>query len=380
MPKNPSASSSLLRSLADERNAAHLYRTLAQVEKNPHIAEVYGRMSAVEERHASAFEQRLQEANLPIPPVQLTWRTRLLEAVARRFGPEAVLPSLTAMEQKVSQGFQGKPGGADPQLQQMTAEENAHARLLGQITRSAPRGMEGSALAQLEGRHRATGGNALRAAVLGANDGLVSNLSLVMGVAGADLSGKTILITGMAGLLAGACSMALGEWLSVQSSRELYKHQIEIETHEIETAPEEEAEELALIYQSRGIDQAQARQMADRIMADPASAIETLAREELSVDPKELGGSAWEAAITSFILFALGAIIPVFPFFFLAGMNAVLLSILLSTVGLFIIGAGITLFTGRSVLYSGTRQVFFGLAAAAITFVLGKLIGIGLGG
>ena len=337
-------------------------------------------MSAVEERHASAFEQRLQEANLPIPPVQLTWRTRLLEAVARRFGPEAVLPSLTAMEQKVSQGFQGKPGGADPQLQQMTAEENAHARLLGQITRSAPRGMEGSALAQLEGRHRATGGNALRAAVLGANDGLVSNLSLVMGVAGADLSGKTILITGMAGLLAGACSMALGEWLSVQSSRELYKHQIEIEAHEIETAPAEEAEELALIYQSRGIDQAQARQMADRIMADPASAVETLAREELSVDPKELGGSAWEAAITSFILFALGAIIPVFPFFFLAGMNAVLLSILLSTVGLFIIGAGITLFTGRSVLFSGTRQVFFGLAAAAITFVLGKLIGIGLGG
>jgi VIT1/CCC1 family predicted Fe2+/Mn2+ transporter len=262
----------------------------------------------------------------------------------------------------------------------MTAEENAHARLLGQITRSAPRGMEGSALAQLEGRHRATGGNALRAAVLGANDGLVSNLSLVMGVAGADLSGKTILITGMAGLLAGACSMALGEWLSVQSSRELYKHQIEIEAHEIETAPAEEAEELALIYQSRGIDQAQARQMADRIMADPASAVETLAREELSVDPKELGGSAWEAAITSFILFALGAIIPVFPFFFLAGMNAVLLSILLSTVGLFIIGAGITLFTGRSVLFSGTRQVFFGLAAAAITFVLGKLIGIGLGG
>jgi VIT1/CCC1 family predicted Fe2+/Mn2+ transporter len=120
--------------------------------------------------------------------------------------------------------------------------------------------------------------------------------------------------------------------------------------------------------------------MADRIMADPASAVETLAREELSVDPKELGGSAWEAAITSFILFALGAIIPVFPFFFLAGMNAVLLSILLSTVGLFIIGAGITLFTGRSVLFSGTRQVFFGLAAAAITFVLGKLIGIGLGG
>jgi VIT1/CCC1 family predicted Fe2+/Mn2+ transporter len=194
------------------------------------------------------------------------------------------------------------------------------------------------------------------------------------------LSGKSILITGFAGLLAGACSMALGEWLSVQSSRELYQHQIQIETQEIESAPEEEAEELALIYQSRGVEQEQARQMAERILSDRSSAVETLAREELSIDPKELGGSAWEAAITSFFLFALGAIIPVFPFIFLTGINAVILSILLSTVGLFVIGASITLFTGRSMLFSGARMVIFGLAAAAVTYTLGKLIGTGLGG
>jgi vacuolar iron transporter family protein len=373
-------SASLLQSLAEERNAAHLYHTLAKAEKNPQIADVYERMAAVEERHAVTYTQRLKEAGTPVPPYKLTLRTRILEAVALRFGPETVLPSLTAMEQKASQNMRANSDNADALLQQMTAEEGSHSRLLGQITQTTPSGMTGSNLAQLEGRHRAGGGNALRAAVLGANDGLVSNLSLVMGVAGADLSGKTILITGLAGLLAGAFSMALGEWLSVQSARELYKHQIEIETQEIESAPEEEAEELALIYQSRGIDQEHARQMADRIMADHTSAVETLAREELSVDPKELGGSAWEAAITSFALFAMGAIIPVFPYIFLSGMTAVLYSILFSAIGLFIIGAGITLFTGRSVLFSGPRQVLFGLAAAAITYGLGKLIGVSIGG
>ncbi len=147
-------------------------------------------------------------------------------------------------------------------------------------------------------------GNALRAAVLGANDGLVSNLSLVMGVAGAAMAGSAILITGLAGLLAGAISMALGEWLSVQSSRELYKHQIGLEEQEIAIDPMEEIEELTLIYQARGLNEEQARQLATQIMGDPKNASDTLAREELGINPEELGGSAWEAAITSFVLFA----------------------------------------------------------------------------
>jgi len=216
--------------------------------------------------------------------------------------------------------------------------------------------------------------------VLGANDGLVSNLSLVMGVAGATLEGKGVLIAGLAGLLAGAISMALGEWLSVQSSRELYSHQIATEKEEIETAPEEEAEELALIYESRGLDRTDARNLARQILANKETALDTLAREELGVDPKELGGSAWEAAATSFFLFALGAILPVAPFIFTGGMTAVFLSIGLSTIGLFLLGAVITLFTGRSILYSGFRMVLFGLVAAAITFGIGKLIGVSIAG
>ena len=240
--------------------------------------------------------------------------------------------------------------------------------------------MEGSALAQLEGRHRSAGGNALRAAVLGANDGLVSNLSLVMGVAGADLAGQSILVTGLAGLLAGAASMALGEWISVQSSRELYQKQIETERSEIEQMPDEEIEELKLIYQARGLEEKEARRMAEQIMSNKETALDSLVRDELGVDPKELGGSAWEAAITSFFLFALGAIIPVYPFIFLSGTPAVIVSLISSAVGLFLIGTIITLFTGRSVLYSGTRQVLFGLGAAAVTFLVGKVLGVSIAG
>ena len=251
--------------------------------------------------------------------------------------------------------------------------------LISQITSSLG-GMEGPALASLEGRHRSTGGNALRAAVLGANDGLVSNLSLVMGVAGATLNNRTVLITGLAGLLAGAISMALGEWLSVQSSRELFSHQIQIEAAEIEQAPEEEAEELALIYEARGLPREQARTLANQILENKDSAVETLAREELGIDPSELGGSAWEAALTSFILFALGAIVPVSPFIFLTGMTAVFTSIAFSTVGLFLLGAVITLFTGKPVWFSGLRMVIFGLIAAAVTFGIGRLIGVSIAG
>ena len=163
--------------------------------------------------------------------------------------------------------------------------------------------------------------------MLGANDGLLSNFSLVMGVAGADLSGKSVLITGVAGLLAGACSMAIGEWLSVQSARELYQSQIEVEKQEVDEVPDEEAEELALIYQAKGLPEDEAQMLAKRLITDKASALDTMAREELGIDPEELGGSAGAAAGASFCLFALGAIIPVAPFFFLSGLVGVIVSI-----------------------------------------------------
>jgi VIT1/CCC1 family predicted Fe2+/Mn2+ transporter len=236
--------------------------------------------------------------------------------------------------------------------------------------------MPGAEVAQLEGRHRTAGGNALRAAVLGANDGLVSNLALVMGVAGAELPARTILITGFAGLLAGSFSMALGEWLSVQSSRELYEHQIRTEAAEIEASPEEEAEELALIYEARGMDRTQSETLARRILQDPEGALDVMAREELGIDPSQLGGSPWVAAFTSFILFSTGALVPVLPFLFARGAPAVMASLAISALALFGLGAGITLFTARPAVRSGLRSVLFGLVAAAGTYAIGRLIGV----
>jgi len=364
-----------LKNYLDEHNSALLYQTLSEIEPSPQLAEVYRRLAETERKHASVWAEKMASDGMRPPAFQPTWRTRILIWLARRFGAGMIMPALQSMEQNGAQGYSQIPEAAEMQRQEVS-----HSRLMGQITSTLRGGIEGGALAQLEGRHRSAGGNALRAAVLGANDGLVSNLSLVMGVAGATMENRTVLITGLAGMLAGAISMALGEWLSVQSSRELYHHQLRVESDEIEQAPEEEAEELALIYEARGLGKEQAKLLADQIMLDKNSAIETLAREELGIDPKELGGSAWQAALTSFILFTVGAIVPVVSFTFLLGINAVVVSILLSTVGLFILGAVITLFTGRPVLYSGIRMVVFGLLAAAVTFGIGRLIGVSIGG
>lgn len=361
----------------DEIESAALYAAIAAAEPNPSLAEVYRRLAAVEAEHAGFWEAQLREAGQPVPPHRLGWRTRTLIWLVGRFGPAFVLPTIGGLERMDSRGYAAQP---ESRATALPAQERSHARVLQAIVTGTPGGMEGQALAQLEGRHRASSGNALRAAVLGASDGLLSNFSLVMGVAGADTEGWAVLVAGLAGLLAGAFSMALGEWISVQSSRELYERQIGIERDELEQNPAEEQEELALIYQAKGLPEEQARALAARLVADPTTALDTLAREELGVDPDELGGSAWEAAISSFLLFAVGAIVPVLPFLFLSGLAAVGLSVVLSTLGLFGIGAAITLLTGRSVWYSGMRQVLVGLAAAAITFGIGRLIGISLGG
>lgn len=361
--------------LADERNGAALYRAIADVEKNPRLAEVYRRLADTEESHANRWVDELQARGVKAPPYKLDWRTRTLIWMAGRFGVGAVLPTISSMEDGKTEEYSHLAGTAE-----ITAQESSHGRLLRQISQTGRGGMEGGLLAQYEGRHRTAGGNAMRAAVLGANDGLVSNFSLVMGVAGASLANSSILLTGLAGLLAGAISMALGEWISVQSSRELYEKQIRIEKEEIAQSPEEEAEELALIYQARGLEEEPARQLAAQIMSNRETALATLSREELGIDPEELGGSAWEAAITSFLLFALGAIIPVIPYLFLSGVQAIALSALLSAAGLFIIGAAITLFTGRPVWQSGLRQVLFGIAAAAVTYLIGRLIGVNVTG
>lgn len=361
--------------LQKEMDGAALYGVLAEKESRPEMQTVYRRLAESEERHAGFWREKLEAAGALSAKIQPSWRARVLIGLARRFGAQFVLPTVTSNEKADSNAYASQP---EAETATMSADEQAHARLLSAA--SGGSGVAGSVVAETEGRHRSSGGNALRAAVLGANDGLVSNLSLVMGVAGAELSGQSILITGLAGLLAGAGSMALGEWLSVQSSRELYERQINIEREELAANPEEEAEELALIYQAKGLPEARARELAHSLLANKTTALDTLAREELGIDPGELGGSAWEAAYTSFFLFAIGAIIPVAPFIFLSGMNAVYASVAISGLGLFAIGAAITLMTGRSVWYSGTRQILFGLAAAALTYGIGRLIGVSLGG
>jgi VIT1/CCC1 family predicted Fe2+/Mn2+ transporter len=364
--------------LQKEIDGAALYNTLAQIETKPELSDVYRRLAASEEKHARVWEKRLEDAGAGPLARRPSWRALTMCFLAKRFGSQFVLPTVTGNERADSLAYDSQPE-AMTDSGHMSADEKSHARLMAAVS-GQNKGLGGSEVAQLEGRHRATGGNALRAAVLGANDGLVSVLSLTMGAAGANLPGHGVLITGIAGLLAGASSMALGEWLSVQSSRELYQNQIKIEAEEIDHAPQEEQEELALIYRSKGLPEERARELAAHMMGDKAHILDTLTREELGIDPEELGGSPWVAALTSFFLFSAGAIIPLFPYIFSNGLSATIISLALGALALFFTGAAITLLTGKSAWVSGFRQVLIGLVAAALVFGVGKLIGASIGG
>jgi VIT1/CCC1 family predicted Fe2+/Mn2+ transporter len=358
----------------DEIDSASQYRAMAVGEPDEAVARVYSALAAMEDKHADFWEDQLRTAGVEPGPRRPSWRSRLLAWIARRFGAQLILPTVATREYKSRNDYLHEPETA---ATRMTAQERTHARILQAMLRRAS-GAQGSELARIEGRHRNVGGNALRAAVLGANDGLCSNLSLVMGVAGASVSGHVILVTGMAGLLAGAFSMALGEWVSVTSSRELAEREIHVERDELAAAPEEEREELQLIYEAKGLPADQAAELSRRLVTDPSNALDALTREELGLDPQELGGSARVAAATSFALFALGASVPVVPFFFASGYAAVLFSLTLSSLILFGVGTAITVFTGRPVWLSGGRQLLLGLAAAAATFVLGRAFGVAL--
>lgn len=363
-----------LKHIQTEVDASYLYQVLAEHEADENIAQVFHQMSEIEHGHALAFlrKNNLAESQMPKP----SRRARTLHRIGKVLGYNYVLGVLLDTEKSLSQGVLM----ARQRTQTATApSDTSHVQILRNILKGNS-SVPASAMVRFEKRHRNVGGNALRAAVLGGNDGLVSNFSLVMGIAGATNGQTEVLLAGIAGLLAGALSMALGEWISVKSSQELYENQMDLEMEELIANPEGEEKEIALIYQSKGIPQEQARQMAKDMMTDKTQAHEILVREELGIHPEELKGSAMEAAITSFLLFAVGAIIPVVPFFFAGGFHAIWISTLLSALGLFGIGSAITLFTGKNVWYSGARQVIFGLAAAAITFGIGKAIGVSIGG
>lgn len=359
-----------LKNIQTEVDAGFLYDLLAKHEKDENVANVFRQMSEIENSHALVFMQKnkIDISLLPGP----SNRAKVLKFIGSVLGYDYVLGVLLDTEKSIASSVVNARKSSNTAT---SISDTAHVTILKNILNNN-QNISGSNLARFEKRHRSVGGNALRAAVLGGNDGLVSNFSLVMGIAGATSGQSEVLLAGVAGLLAGALSMALGEWISVKSSQELYENQMQLEMEELEHNPEGEEKELALIYISKGIPEAQAKNMAKQIMTNIENAHEILIKEELGISKEDLQGSAMEAAITSFLLFSIGAIIPVIPFFFFVGFKAIILSAFLSAIGLFLIGASITLFTGKSIWFSGFRQVLFGLVAAGITFGIGKLIGV----
>jgi vacuolar iron transporter family protein len=349
-----------------EVDASYLYGILARHETNSEIAEIFSEMSEIEMSHAQAF-WKSNNTSLPGPSFQ----ARMMEKLAKYFGYDFILWILMETEKSMSYSILSQKKNTQ---EKVDFGDTSHVAILKNILDHHP-GIEWSDIARFEKRHKSIGGNALRAGVLGGNDGLVSNFSLVMWIAGATSGNNEIILAGSAGLLAGALSMALWEWISVKSSQELYENQIELEKEELELHPEGEEKELVLIYRSKWIPLEESKRLAAEVIQNTQQAHHILVKEELGIDEEGLKGSAMEAALSSFFLFAIGAIIPVFPFFFWEGNIAILISCIMSGFGLFAIGSLITLFTGKSVLYSGMRQVLFGAGAAAITFTIGTMIG-----
>jgi VIT1/CCC1 family predicted Fe2+/Mn2+ transporter len=358
-----------------EVDACYLYEKLAANESDPTIAIVFRRMSEIEKSHAIAFFEK-QFPDKPVLLPQPSFRAKTLNRIGRIFGYNYVLGVLMDLEKSLSSSIIAIK---KKNKMEVTGSETNHVKILQSLLEMGIK-VSGHHLAKFEKRHRSVGGNALRAAVLGGNDGLVSNFSLVMGIAGATAGENGVLLAGIAGLLAGALSMALGEWISVKSSQELSENQMNLEMEELESNPEGEKTELALLYMTKGIPEEQSRRMAEDIMKDKEKAYEVLVKEELGINVEDLKGSAIEAAGFSFFLFAIGAIIPVIPFIFTSGFRAITFSVILSGLGLFFIGAVITLFTNKNIWYSGFRQVLFGLLAAAITFTIGHIIGVSVTG
>lgn len=253
-------------------------------------------------------------------------------------------------------------------MSDVSAESSAAKRSLRDPSQIAPRP---------EHHHRDIDRGTARAAVFGVSDGLVSNVSLILGVAGASPGAGVVRLAGLAGLISGAVSMAAGEYVSMKAQTELYERELALERRELQRNPHVETVELTQIYQSRGIDPDRARELAQQMMADPEIALQTHAREELGIDPNNLG-SARAAAVSSFFAFALGALVPLLPWFFGSGTAATIASVVLGFSASAVVGALLARFTGRKTLFSAARQVGIATVAAGITFLIGNLVGVGV--
>jgi vacuolar iron transporter family protein len=345
-----------LESWTEEQRSAFLYRACAEAESGTVRAELFKRLAGEAEAQAAIWRAQLTAKGHPAPPPFVPdARTRLVAWMVTRLGPRRLRSVLSAMKVRGMAVYGGTP----------VLERGHTAPLVAGV---------------IEHRHRGLGGGGnLRAAVFGVNDGLVSNASLILGVAGATTDPQVVVITGVAGMAAGAFAMAAGEFVSVQSQRELYEHQIAIERDELKQYPEAEAQELALIYAAKGLPKKQAGRLAQRLVADPEHALDTLAREELGLNPDELG-SPLGAAASSLCSFAAGALLPLLPFLLGAGSTALPAAIGLTAVGLFAVGATLSLFTGRNAIFSGARMLALGALAGGITYGIGRLFGVALGG
>jgi VIT1/CCC1 family predicted Fe2+/Mn2+ transporter len=360
--------------LDDEIDGIAVYEMLAKAEKDPRKREIFFELADVERRHAGIWRQKLIDAGAEPRERGPGLRARMLGLLARVFGVRPVLPIVRALEAGAYSAYMAQ----DETAKAMAPDERQHRKTVSRLQRGQLEASE--VITARETWHRAGGGGTLRATVFGVSDGLVSNTALVMGFAGARVEGELVLLAGVSGLLAGAFSMGGGEYVSMRAQRELFERQIELEREELETAPEEELRELSLIYQAKGLPEAEAEQMAANLMRDPEVALDTLVREELGLDPGELG-SPWGASIGSFVAFSLGAIVPVLPFLFAIDSSTpyVVASATLGAAAMFAVGAALSLFTGRSALASGLRQLSLGAAAAALTFAIGRIIGVSAG-
>ena len=351
--------------LEAELEAAALYERLAEVEPDRDRAVVFRGLVAAELRHAARWGEKLGMDSAKLEPIRVTLKVRAMGWAARLLGTGRVLPFLLRLEAREMKAY-----SSDPEARDMVAEERRHAQTLRDLSRRSPGGVFRAGNGAL-GR-----GGALRAGVLGVNDGLVSNFSLVTGVAGGtDNATDIVLLAGVAGLLAGAFSMAAGEYVSMRSQRDIYEYELEKESVELREWPEEEEEELALIYRAKGLPEEDAARIAKHVMADSGTALDTMAREELGLDPSELG-SPWQAAGSSFIAFVAGAVIPILPYLFGAGGSALTLSAALSAGALVAVGSALAVVSRKSVAWGGLRMLLAGGAAAAVTYGVGRLLGV----
>lgn len=359
-----------LANLKLERDAIVLYDELAKIEKDPNRAAAFSKIAANERRHADISATRLEQAGTTVPPFDGPRpRVRVIILIARLFGTHRVAEMVRALEGDEEEAYAEQ---LTPETAAIAADEREHAAIWARL--AAEDGRARRRPIGEEAWHRGGQSGTLRAAVFGVNDGLVSNLSLVMGFAGASSDNNLIVLAGVAGLLAGAFSMAAGEYISMQSQRELFERQISIEREELRVMPDIEEQELVEIFRAKGLSDADARKIAASLMKDPQKALDTKVREELGLDPDELG-SPWGAATSSFVAFAIGAIVPLLPFLLTSGPQALIAALVLSFAALFLVGAAVSLVTGRGLIFSGLRQVLIGAAAAAVTYAVGTIIG-----